>query len=152
MKGKEHIVICTIIGLVFLVVVRPWSVQSSPTISGGPPVVVATPTPTATPSPTPEATPVPRIDVGSKVVIVEKQLVYNSRAALQKGREILASGKPDAQIDRVINRMIKNGECIQLKRFMRATIIDIQGDDVQIRQGDPGPYAAKWWVDQGEAQ
>src|ERR1700758_4171156 len=109
------------------------------------PQPASAPESTSTPTPTPMPTPIPRIDIGSKVVIVEKQLVYESQEALHKGREIFESGKTDAQIDKVINRMIKDGECVQLKRFMRATIVDIQGDDVQIRQGEPGPYAAKWW-------
>lgn len=98
-----------------------------------------------------ESTPAPFIEVGSKVVIVSKQLVFESREALHKARAILQSGKPDAEIDRVINRMIKNGECSQLQQFMRATVIVIDGDDVQIQQRE-GSYGAKWWIERSVAQ
>lgn len=103
----------------------------------------------ATPSPTP--IPVSTgIDIGSKVVVLAGQWVFESREGLNKVRGLYA-WKP-AEYEQTIRRMVKDGECLQLTESMRATVIDIQGDDVQIRQGEPGPYAAKWWIEKKAAQ
>jgi hypothetical protein len=92
------------------------------------------------------------IEVESKVVVVGKQLVLVSRDAFHKAREILQSGKSDDQIDIVINRMIKDGECLQLSQFINATVIMIDGDDVQIQQRKGSAYGAKWWIERSAAQ
>jgi hypothetical protein len=101
--------------------------------------------PAATPVQTQTLTPVsnPAVDVGSKVVVTSGKIVFESRKALQAYR----TGT------RKLSAMVADGSAFQLDHYIRATVVSIEGTDVQIVQrSDAGATGENWWIDLADAQ